>query len=155
MAIRQFSFVTGLAAVVIASSVVIGQQTPPQPQLGQQGQGEGQGRGRGGGRRGVPLVNGECPPGMTETRPNNCQAPELPPPSILDYRPRNTLVREEHLVPKAKYPVVDIHSHTGPTPETIDRLVSEMDAMGLQVLVNLSGGSDPAAVKQKVDFIRS
>mgnify|MGYP003347167709 CR=1 FL=1 len=24
-------------------------------------------------------------------------------------------------MPKAKFPVVDIHSHTGPTPQTIDQ----------------------------------
>ena len=57
-------------------------------------------------------------------------------------------------MPKAKFPVVDIHSHTGPTPETIERLIQEMDALNLRVLNNLSGGSDPAAVKQKVDYIR-
>ena len=62
-------------------------------------------------------------PGISKKRRS---APELPPPSILDYRPRNTLVREEHLVPKAKYPVVDIHSHTGPTADTIDRLIKEL-----------------------------
>ena len=140
--------VTGLAGVALLSA----QQPPPQPQQQDQPQG---GRGRGGRGAGAPLnADGECPPGMTETRPNRCQAPEFPPPSILDYRPRNTLVREEHLVPKANYPVVDIHSHTGPNAETIDRLIKEMDAMGLRVLVNLSGGSDPAAVKQKIDFIR-
>jgi predicted TIM-barrel fold metal-dependent hydrolase len=110
---------------------------------------------RGPGNEGAALVNGECPPGMTETRPGRCQAPEFPPPSILDYRPRNTLVRTETQVPKAKFPVVDIHSHTGPTPETIERLIAEMDAMNLRVLVNLSGGADPAAIKQKTDFIRS
>lgn len=110
---------------------------------------------RGPGAQGPPLVDGECPPGTTETRPGRCQAPEMPPPSILDYRPRNTLVRTETLVPKASYPVVDIHSHTGPTPETIERLIKEMDAMNVRVLVNLSGGVDPAAIKQKVDFIRS
>jgi predicted TIM-barrel fold metal-dependent hydrolase len=115
----------------------------------------GQRRGPGGANEGAALVNGECPAGMTETRPGRCQAPEFPPPSILDYRPRNTLVRTETLVPKAKYPVIDSHSHTGPTPATIDRLISEMDAMNLRVLVNLSGGSDPAEVKQKIDFIRS
>jgi len=96
----------------------------------------------------------ECPPGTTETRPGRCQWPEIPAPTILDYRPRSTLVTKETLVPKAKHPFVDIHSHTGPTPETIDRLISEMDAMNLQVLVNLSGGSDPSTVKEKVDFIR-
>ena len=60
----------------------------------------GQRRGPGAGE-GAAVVNGECPPGMTETRPGRCQAPEFPPPSILDYRPRNTLVRTETLVPKA------------------------------------------------------
>jgi uncharacterized protein len=101
------------------------------------------------------MVDGKCPPGTTEVRPGRCRAPEFPPPSILDYKPRSTLVTEEHLVPKAKFPVIDIHSHTGPTAETIERLIGEMDAMGLQVLVNLSGGSTPDAVKQKVDFIRA
>jgi predicted TIM-barrel fold metal-dependent hydrolase len=140
--------VTGLTGVAW-----LGDQQPPQPQ--QQGQQQG-GRGRGGRGGGTPLnADGECPPGMTEVRPGRCQAPEFPAPSILDYRPRNTLVREEHPVPRAKYPAIDIHSHTGPNPETIDRLITEMDAMGLRVLVNLSGSSDPAAVKQKVDFIRS
>jgi predicted TIM-barrel fold metal-dependent hydrolase len=116
---------------------------------------QGGGQRRGPGAQSVPPVNGECPPGTTETRPGRCQAPEFPPPSILDYRPRNTLVRTETLVPKAKFPVVDIHSHTGPTPDTIDRLVSEMDAMNVRVLVNLSGGTEPASIKEKTDFIRS
>ncbi len=97
----------------------------------------------------------ECPPGMTEVRPGRCTAPEFPAPSILDYRPRNTLVTEAHLVPKAKYPVIDIHSHTGPTPETIERLIGELDGIGVQVLVNLTPGADPAAVKRHVDYIRS
>ena len=37
-----------------------------------------------------------CPKGTTEVRPGTCRAPELPPPSILDYRPRSTLVADEH-----------------------------------------------------------
>ena len=153
------SLLLGVAVAGVSAAALTGApgpSTPPEIQAAQQapppGTPQPAGRGRG---QGVPTnADGECPAGMTETRPNRCQAPEFPPPSILDYRPRNTLVREEHLVPKAKYPVVDIHSHTGPTPETIDRLIAEMDAMGLRTLVNLSGGSDPAAVKQKVDFIR-
>ena len=83
---------------------------------------------RGPGSSVQPDANGECPPGTTETRPGRCQKPEFPPPSILDYRPRSTLVTDQHLVPKAKFPVVDIHSHTGPTPDTIERLVGELDA---------------------------
>ena len=165
------SLLTGLAVAGVAGAALIGApttaffSTSPSPSPAQQADGQATppqnpqqaGRGRGGrGQQGQPLnADGECPPGTTETRPGRCQAPEFPAPSILDYRPRSTLVTEETLVPKAKYPVIDIHSHTGPTPETIDRLIAEMDAMNLQILVNLSGGSDPAAVKQKVDFIKS
>jgi len=50
----------------------------------------------------------ECPPGTTETRPGYCQAPEFPPPSIIDYRPKSTLVTTGHPVPKSKFPSIDI-----------------------------------------------
>ncbi len=96
-----------------------------------------------------------CPPGQTEVRPGRCQAPEFPPPSIVDYRPRSTLVAREHLVPKAKYPVIDIHNHTTVSASNIDRLIGEMDALNLKVLNNLSGGSDPETIRQKVEFIRA
>ena len=113
-------------------------------------------RGGGGGGRGrIPIQAGEeCPPGTTLVRVGQCQAPEVPPPSIVDYRPQSALVVEEHPVPKAKFPVVDIHSHTGPTPETIDRLIREMDAMNIRVLNNLSGGWG-SELKRRVDYIRS
>jgi predicted TIM-barrel fold metal-dependent hydrolase len=93
--------------------------------------------------RGVQIQPGdECPPGTTLVRVGICQAPEFPPPSIVDYRPASTLVVEQHPVPRAKFPVVDIHSHLNPTPQTIGQLVKEMDALNLRVLVlasNLSG----------------
>ena len=115
---------------------------------GQQSQGQGQGQGRGGRGNAIQAEPGNCPPGTTEFRVGQCRAPEFPPPSILDYKPRSTLVTKETLVPRARYPVVDIHSHTPPTPDTIDRLIQEMDAMGVRTLVNLSGGG-AAAVKQR------
>ena len=53
-------------------------------------------QGPGSGRGGTRLKPGEeCPPGTTEVRPGSCQAPEFPAPSILDYRPRSTLVTAE------------------------------------------------------------
>src|SRR6185369_8151488 len=75
-------------------------------------QGGGRAGGGGGGRGGgVAIQPGqECPPGMTEWRTDNCRGPEFPAPSILDYRPRSTLVVAEHQVPKAKYGVVDYHA---------------------------------------------
>jgi predicted TIM-barrel fold metal-dependent hydrolase len=48
----------------------------------------------------------------------------------------------EHPVKRAKFPVIDIHSHQ-PTPisaEQLAKVVSSMDALKLRVLVNLSGG---------------
>ena len=103
---------------------------------------------------GVQIQPGEeCPPGMTEVRRGRCQKPELPAPTIADYRPTSTLVAEEHLVPRAKFPVIDSHSHLRITPENIDQTIKEMDALNLRVLVNLSGGSGDG-LKQLVQTIR-
>lgn len=130
-----------VAALVVGAALVAQQGPGGQP-------------GRGGRGRGVQIAPGaECPPGTTLIRVGTCLAPEFPPPSILDYRPKSTLVVEQHPVPRAKFPVVDIHSHTGPTPDTIARLVTEMDALNIRVLNNLSGGVGPE-LKSKVDYIR-
>jgi predicted TIM-barrel fold metal-dependent hydrolase len=113
---------------------------------------------RGGGRgmrsdRGQAVEPGQpCPVGMTLVRPGWCQPPELAAPSILDYRPRSTVVAEEHLVPRAKFPVVDIHSHELVTAENMAARLKEMDALNLRVLVNLSGGSGER-LKQNVQTI--
>ena len=95
-------------------------------------------------RGGTPIKPGdECPPGMTETRPGNCQAPEFPAPSILDYRPRTTLVTTETKVPRAKFPVIDIHGHPPGinTAEGLARLVTEMDRLNLRVMTSASNTS--------------
>ncbi len=99
-------------------------------------------QGRGGG--GTRIAPGEeCPPGTTETRPGNCQPPEFPAPSILDYRPKSTLVTAEHKVPKAKYPVVDIHGHAFglANPGTMDKMVKELDALNLRLYVSADNSS--------------
>lgn len=60
-----------------------------------------------------------------------------------EYEPRSTLVVPEHPVPRARYPVIDVHSHQrgNMSRERLDQLVADMDALNLQVLVNLSGGT--------------
>jgi predicted TIM-barrel fold metal-dependent hydrolase len=119
-------------------------------------EGQERGRGRGGGRgNAVPIQAGEeCPEGTTEVRLGRCQKPELPAPSIVDYRPKSTVVAEAHPVPRAKFPVVDSHSHLRITPENIDQTIKEMDALNLRVLVNLTGGSGDG-LKQLVQTIRT
>jgi predicted TIM-barrel fold metal-dependent hydrolase len=121
-----------------------------------QGGGRGQG-GRGGGRAGwVSVKEGEeCPPGTTEARHLQCAPPASPAPSILDYRPRSTVVAAAHLVPKAKFPVVDVHTHGTANFVGNPERIKEMDALNLRVLVDLSGGTDPNRIKEKVDAINA
>jgi len=102
------------------------------------------GQGRGGG--GTPVgADGQCPPGMTEVRPGNCQAPASPAPSILDYRPKSTLVAPQHLVPKAKYPAIDFHGHPGgliSSAEGLKTLFADLDKLNVGLMLsaeNMSG----------------
>lgn len=68
---------------------------------------------------------------------------------FVDYEPRSTLVVPEHRPTRAKYPFVDVHGHQriDMTSDQIDRLVGEMDAMNMRVMVNLSGRQGDALAK--------
>jgi uncharacterized protein len=96
--------------------------------------------------QGTPIKAGEeCPPGMTEVRPGSCQAPTMPPPSIVDYRPHSTLVTAAHPVPRAKYPAIDFHGHPQgrlTSAASLSDMVSELDQLNVGLMVaadNLSG----------------
>jgi predicted TIM-barrel fold metal-dependent hydrolase len=95
-----------------------------------------------GGRGGGPVTQikaGEqCPPGMTEIRPNQCMPPEFPAPSILDYRPVSTLVAPTHMVKTAKFPAIDFHGHVQSmlnTPEGLERLRAALDSLNVRVII--------------------
>ena len=99
-----------------------------------------------GGRGGTPIQPGEsCPTGMTEIRPRNCMAPETAAPSILDYRPKSTLVVPAHVVPKAKYPAIDFHGHPQGllgSAESLARLGASLDSLNVRMMIaadNMSG----------------
>ncbi len=106
------------------------------------------------GTRGATAIikDGEaCPPGMTEVRPRSCRAPEMPAPSIVDYRPHSTLVTAEHLVPRAKYPAIDFHGHPGSqmtNAAALEQMGAEMDAMNLGLMVTANNTSGDALRKQ-------
>jgi predicted TIM-barrel fold metal-dependent hydrolase len=92
--------------------------------------------------------------GQGRGRPGEGQTPEFPPPSITDYRPRSTLVVPEHPVPRAKFPVVDIHGHPPAfSAGTIAQLIKEMDALNLGVMVS-TGGASGDRVLQQLQAIR-
>ena len=60
--------------------------------------------------------------------------------SIEEYEPKSTLVVPGHEVTRARYPFIDVHNHQRGGPETADRLVKDMDALNMRIMVNLSGG---------------
>jgi predicted TIM-barrel fold metal-dependent hydrolase len=86
-----------------------------------------------------------CPAGTTEVRPSSCQAPREPPPSILDYRPKSTLVTAVHLVKAAKYPAIDFHGHPNDLIESaqgLETLHTALDRLNVRMMIaadNLSG----------------
>src|SRR5262249_27468416 len=94
-------------------------------------------------------------PGQIRPRPAEGRQPEFPPLNIREYKPKSLLVVPQHPVPRAKFPVIDIHSHQ-PTPISNDefgRVVKGMDANKLRLLVNLSGSSGDR-LRRGVDAIK-
>jgi predicted TIM-barrel fold metal-dependent hydrolase len=91
---------------------------------------------------GITIQPGEeCPAGMTEVRPRTCMAPQTPAPSILDYRPRSTLITDGRAVPQPKFPAIDFHGHPpglDGSAEGLARLESAMDEIGLRVMIAAS-----------------
>ncbi|WP_420828569.1 amidohydrolase family protein [Fulvivirga sedimenti] len=57
-----------------------------------------------------------------------------------DYDPPSTLVVPENETTRAKFPFIDVHNHQFNMPnQDLNQLVSEMDALNMAVMVNLSG----------------
>jgi uncharacterized protein len=60
--------------------------------------------------------------------------------NMESYTPKSTLVVPEHLIKKAKYPFVDVHNHQWGMPtQDLSSLLSDMNLLNMQVMVNLSG----------------
>lgn len=70
------------------------------------------------------------------------------------YNPVSTLKVPEHVLTRAKYPFIDVHNHQwNMGSQDLGALVKEMDALNMQVMVNLSGGNG-SQLKQQADNIR-
>ena len=125
------------ASVTLAVSLLVAQGLAAQQPPARRGPGN---------EREATIQPGEaCPPGMTEIRPQRCMAPETPPPSILDYRPRSTLVVPEHRVRQAKYPAIDFHGHPRglvTSAEVLETLRASLDSLNIAMMIvaeNVSG----------------
>ena len=106
----------------------------------------------GGGNRGATINSAEaCPAGMTEVRPGNCQAPSAAPPSILDYRPRSTLIAPTHVARTAKFPAVDFHGHPYEQLNSAAGLTAlgvALDAINVRVIVAANNASGESLARQ-------
>ena len=104
----------------------------------------------------APIVGGQQTPGQIRPRPAEGRQPEFQPPTIREYKPKSTLVVPQHPVPRAKFPVIDIHSHqsTPISPAEFDRVIKGMEDNNLRVLVNLSGSSG-SRLRQGVEALRA
>ena len=101
-------------------------------------------------------VGAQQTPGQIRPRPAQGREPEFKPPTIREYKPKSTLVAPQHPVPRAKFPVIDIHSHQ-PAPISAQQLatvVQSMDPLNLRILVNASGATGDRLV-QSIAAIRN
>jgi predicted TIM-barrel fold metal-dependent hydrolase len=61
---------------------------------------------------------------------------------LKDYRPEASLVVPHTRVPKAKFPAIDVHSHTyARTPDEVAQWVRMMDEAGVELTVVLTGAT--------------
>ncbi len=98
-----------------------------------------------------------CPAGMTEVRPGNCQTPTAALPSILDYRPRSTLIAPAHKVPTARFPAIDFHGHPYAQLNSaagLAELGAALDALNVRMIVVANNDSGESLAK-KVALIRA
>jgi predicted TIM-barrel fold metal-dependent hydrolase len=79
---------------------------------------------------------------------------QSPPDEILlkDYKPRSIFKVPETRIEKARYPIIDVHSHDyAPTDAQVDQWVRTMDDVGVEKIIILSGytgaGFDTALAK--------
>jgi predicted TIM-barrel fold metal-dependent hydrolase len=72
-------------------------------------------------------------------------APQVPAPSILDYRPHSTLIAPVHMVKTAKFPAIDFHGHPNQLIQSaagLESLGASLDSLNVRMMVsadNLSG----------------
>ncbi len=64
---------------------------------------------------------------------------------LSEFQPRSMLVTEEHPVLRARFPVIDVHTHLGgfgraPSPEQIVQILRWMDELNIETMVHLTGG---------------
>ena len=86
-----------------------------------------------------------CSAFAQETPPDGREGRNL---ALDQFRPQSMLKVAEHHLPRAKFPVIDVHTHPkvrfNHTPEMLDQFVMLMDEQNIAVCVSLDGGMGEA-----------
>ena len=70
-----------------------------------------------------------------------------------EYEPASTLKVKEHTLVRARFPFIDVHNHQWGMPQqNLPELLRQMDALNMQVMVNLSGRSYKESGNQRNGF---
>jgi predicted TIM-barrel fold metal-dependent hydrolase len=95
------------------------------------------------------------PPGQFRPRPGTGREPEFPPPTILEYHPRSTLVVPANPVPRAKFPAVDFHGHPPAltSQEVINSVGAAMDSLNLRLMVVSGRGGEQ--LLQQIEAVKA
>ena len=113
-----------------------------------------------GGAAGVAALPAGAP-AQPQTAPATKSKPGM---ALEDFEPRSMLVVPQHPTPRARYPVIDVHTHVAwlfpkeraaGSPEMaaafaqLDAIAGWMDALNIRTIVNLTGGYGDA-LKQNI-----
>jgi predicted TIM-barrel fold metal-dependent hydrolase len=104
------------------------------------------------GRAGLGAAGGATQAGAPK------QAPEAKglPLRLTDFEPKSMLHVPETSVPRARFPVIDFHTHISPRGRRAGvppaEIVKTMDAVNLQTMVNLTGGTGDVLARNVANF---
>lgn len=87
---------------------------------------------------------------------------------LTEFRPKSMLVVPQHPAPRARFPVIDMHTHVeavfrrtptageklqGTPAQRLDQIVRWMDELNIKRLMNLTGGFGPALQRTMTDIV--
>ena len=100
---------------------------------------------------------GDSAPLRAPLVPADTQAPPDTPLALKDFQPKSMLRVPEHKVARAKFPVIDIHTHLSRSDgtrflATPQELLQVMDRKNVRMMVNLTGGTGAGLVNSIKQF---
>lgn len=104
----------------------------------------------------VALLSTAVAPLACESQQRRPRVPQLPPPTITEYKPQSTLVVPQHEVPRARFPLVDIHGHppTLDNAANIERVIEAMDRLNIGVMVQARPSSGER-LRSQIEAVRA